>query len=198
MTSEFLLALCLLASPPAGEKHKPAALKPGLYAVFETSEGTITAQLFERATPAAVNAFVSLALGTRAWRDPKTHQWVKRPLYNGITFHRVVREEMIQSGDPTGTGTHDCGIRIRDEFLPGLQFNIPGRLAMANTGKPDSGGCQFFFTEEAVPRWNNQYTIFGQAVDGIDVIHAINFRRVVGDKPVEPVVLKSVTIERIR
>ena len=199
MTSEFLLALCLLASPAAGEKpHKPVAPKPGLYAVFETSEGTITAQLFEKATPVAVSAFVSLALGTRAWRDPKTHEWVKRPLYNGITFHRVVREEMIQSGDPTGTGMHDCGIRIRDEFLPGLQFNIPGRLAMANTGKPDSGGCQFFFTEEAVPRWNNQYTIFGQAVDGIDVIHAINFKPVVGDKPVDPVVLKSVTIERIR
>lgn len=195
-----LLGACLavVAGLAADQTHKPVRLKPGLYAVFDTSEGVIKAELFEKITPLAVSNFVGLALGTKAWRDPKTGAWVKRPMYNGITFHRVVREEMIQSGDPTGTGRHDCGITLRDEFLPGIQFSIPGRLAVANTGKPDSGGCQFFFTEEAVPRWNNQYTIFGQAVEGIDVIHNIDFRRLIGDKPVVPVILKSVSIERIR
>jgi cyclophilin family peptidyl-prolyl cis-trans isomerase len=189
----LLLAGCAAADKPAQAGHP----KPGLYAVFETSEGTITAILFEKQTPRAVANFVGLALGTRPWRDPKTQTWVKRPMFNGITFHRVVREEAIQSGDPSGTGAHDCGIRLQDEFLPGLQFNIPGRLAVANTGQQDSGGCQFFFTEQAVPRWNNHYTIFGQAVEGLDVIHTINFQKVVGDRPVVPAILKSVSIRRI-
>lgn len=174
-----------------------ASLKPGLYAVFDTSEGVITAQLFEKYTPVAVKTFVGLAEGTKPWHDPKTHSWVKRPMYNGITFHRVVREEMIQSGDPTGRGNHDCGFTIRDEFLPGLQFDRPGRLAMANTGKPDSGGCQFFITEQAVMRWNNNYTIFGQVVGGQDVVHRINVKPLYGERPVEPIMLKSVAIKRV-
>jgi cyclophilin family peptidyl-prolyl cis-trans isomerase len=118
-------------------------------------------------------------------------------MYNGITFHRVVREEMIQSGDPTGRGTHNCGVAIRDEFLPGLQFDKPGKLAMANTGKPDSGGCQFFITDQAVMRWNNNYTIFGQVVDGQDVVHRINVKPVYGDRPADPIMLKSVVIKRV-
>jgi peptidyl-prolyl cis-trans isomerase A (cyclophilin A) len=122
---------------------------------------------------------------------------VKRPMYTNVTFHRIVHEEMIQTGDPTGTGGGDCGVTIRDEFLPGLQFNGPGRLAVANTGKPDSGACQFFFTEQAVTRWNNNYTIFGQVVEGQDVIHRINIKPLVGEKPATPVILKTVTIDRI-
>ena len=146
----------------AGKPGKPPApLKPGLYAIFDTSEGIIKAELFEKYTPIAVNNFVGLAQGTKPWLDPKTNKFVRRPLYNGLTFHRIIREEMIQTGDPTGTSAHNCGITLRDEFLPGLQFDRPGRLAVANSGKPDSGACQFFFTEQAVPRWNNAYTIFG-------------------------------------
>jgi cyclophilin family peptidyl-prolyl cis-trans isomerase len=71
---------------------------------------------------------------------------VQRPLYDNITFHRVVPEEAIQSGDPTGTSAHNCGVTVADEFLPGLRFSGPGRLALANSGNPDSGGCQFFIT----------------------------------------------------
>jgi cyclophilin family peptidyl-prolyl cis-trans isomerase len=119
-------------------------------------------------------------------------------MYNGITFHRVVREEMIQSGDPTGFGTHNCGFTIRDEYLPGLQFNRPGRLGMANTGQPDSGACQFFITEQAMPQWNQHYTVFGQVVEGQDVVGRINRVRTVKEKPVEPIVLKSVSIMRIQ
>jgi peptidyl-prolyl cis-trans isomerase A (cyclophilin A) len=191
--SIFLAATAAADKPP----KKPVTLKPGgLYAVFETSEGRIVAELFEKYVPIAVKNFVGLAQGTKPWRDAKG-VWVKRPMYNGVIFHRVIREEMIQTGDPTGSGAGDCGITIHDEFLPGLQFNGPGRLAVANTGKADSGACQFFITEQAVPRWNNNYTIFGQVVEGQDVVHAINVKPVIGEKPVTPVILKSVVIERI-
>jgi len=181
------------AQPPALSPE----LKPGLYAIFDTSEGPITAVLYEKYTPIAVKNFVGLAEGTKPWLDPKTRTFVKRPMYNGITFHRVVREEMIQSGDPTGVGNHNCGFRIRDEFLPGLRFDRPGRLAVANTGQPDSGGCQFFITEEAVPSWDNHYTIFGQVVAGQEVVNRINRVPVRGDRPVTTVMLKSVRIERV-
>jgi peptidyl-prolyl cis-trans isomerase A (cyclophilin A) len=173
-----------------------ATSKPGLYAVFETSGGTITAELYEKYTPRAVGNFVGLAAGTKAWWDPKVRAWVKRPMYNGIKFHRIVREQMIQSGDPTGLGSHNCGFTIRDEYLPGLRFDRPGRLAVANTGKPDSGACQFFITEEAIPSWNNNYTIFGQVVEGMDVVDKLSRVKTVNEKPVEPVLLKSVLIRR--
>jgi len=186
--------VCAVCSPSPGQSPE---LKRGLYAIFDTSEGLVTAVLYEKYTPIAVKNFVGLAEGTKPWLDPKTRALVKRPMYNGITFHRVVREEMIQSGDPTGLGTHNCGFNIRDEFLPGLRFDKPGRLAVANTGKPDSGGCQFFITEEAVPGWDNHYTIFGQVVAGQEVVNRINRVPVRGDRPVTPVILKSVRIERV-
>jgi cyclophilin family peptidyl-prolyl cis-trans isomerase len=163
---------------------------------METSEGRIVAELYEKYVPAAVKNFVGLAQGTKPWRDAKG-VLVKGPMYNGVTFHRIIREEMIQTGDPTGTGAHECGVTIPDEFLPGLQFNGPGRLAVANTGRPNSGGCQFFITEQAVPRWNNNYTIFGQVVQGQDVVHAINIKPLIGDKPASPIYLKNVVIERV-
>lgn len=184
------MALALAAQPTTN-------LKPGLYAVFDTSEGVITARLFEKYTPIAVRTFVGLAQGTKAWLDPETGKMIKKPLYNGVTFHRVVREEMIQAGDPTGFGTHNCGVRIRDEFLPGLRFDQPGRLAMANVGKPDSGGCQFFITDQAVPRWNNNYTIFGQVVSGQEVEAKINRKHLRGDRPADRVMLNSVKIVRV-
>jgi peptidyl-prolyl cis-trans isomerase A (cyclophilin A) len=174
-----------------------AGLPTGLYAIFTTSKGVITAKLYEKYTPESVQNFVGLAQGTKEWRDPRTGALVRRPMYNNITFHRVIRNEMIQSGDPTGTSGHNCGFTIHDEFLPGLQFNRPGRLAVANTGAPDSGACQFFITVGSVTEWDNKYTIFGDVVKGLDVATAINHAPLRGDKPVDPVVLKSVSIERI-
>jgi cyclophilin family peptidyl-prolyl cis-trans isomerase len=177
-----------------------AADKPlpnGLYARFNTSEGVITARLFEKYTPISVANFVGLATGTKPWRDPKTGAMVRRPLYNNITFHRIIRDEMIQSGDPTGVGNHDCGFTIPDELLIGLTFNSPGKLAVANTGQPDTGACQFFITTGTVARWNNAYTIFGEVVSGMNVVMAINHAPLHGDKPVNPARLFSVTIERI-
>ena len=122
---------------------------------------------------------------------------MKRPLYNDITFYRVVTGEMIQAGDPTGKGTHNCGFTIRDEFLPGLRFDRGGMLAMANTGEPDSGGCQFFITVGPMPTWSGKYTIFGQVVEGQDVVNKINHGQVHEDRPVNPVKLESVMIQRI-
>jgi len=157
----------------------------------------ITAKLYEKYTPIAVANFVGLATGTKAWRDPVSGAMVKRPMYDNITFHRVLRDEMIQAGDPTGTSAHNCGFTIADEFLIGLTFNKPGRLAVANTGQPDSGACQFFFTVEPVPQWDNKYTIFGDVVSGLPVVVAINKGQLRGDKPVDPVRLISVKIQRV-
>ncbi|HXK01057.1 MAG TPA: peptidylprolyl isomerase [Verrucomicrobiae bacterium] len=187
------LALVLLAAGCVSAQQRPN----GLYAVFQTSMGNFVARLFEKDTPVTVENFVALAQGTRATRSPKSGQFVKVPLYDNITFHRVVRGEMIQSGDPTGTGMHNCGFTIRDEFLPGLRFDTGGRLAMANTGDPDTGGCQFFITVGPMPSWNGKYTIFGSVVEGQDVVSMINRAPAHGDKPVSPVKLITVTIERV-
>jgi cyclophilin family peptidyl-prolyl cis-trans isomerase len=159
--------------------------------------GEFTAYLYEKDTPVTVENFVALAQGVRATRSPKGGGLVKVRLYDNITFHRVVPGAMIQAGDPTGTGFHNCGFRIRDEILPGLRFDGVGKLAMANIGEPDTGGCQFFITANIMREWNGKYTIFGKIVDGQDVVSKINHAPVHGDKPLDPVKLIGVTIERI-
>lgn len=187
------LAFLLLAAGCLGAQQRPH----GLYAVFNTSQGSFTARLYEKETPVTVRNFVALAQGTQATLDPKSGKPVRRPFYEGITFHRVVRGEMIQSGDPSGTGAHNCGVNIRDEILPGLRFDGAGKLAMANIGKPDTGGCQFFITVNAMGPWNGNYTIFGTIVEGQDVVTAINRMPLRGDRPIDPVKLNSVTIQRV-
>jgi peptidyl-prolyl cis-trans isomerase A (cyclophilin A) len=190
------------AQPPAGSEPVPS-LDPGLYAVFNTSMGTITAKLYEQEAPITVRNFTALARGTKAWKDGTTGAMVTKPLYNNITFHRVIPNFMIQSGDPTGTGSHDCGITIKDEVVPSLKFDKPGRLAMANRSAPNTGGCQFFITEVPYPSLdpapgNSGYTIFGQVVQGQELVGKI--ARVptgANDKPRTPVKLVSVTIKRI-
>ena len=172
-------------------------LKPGLYAFFETDKGSFTAELYEKYAPRSVSVFIGLAQGVRPWYDPAVKEFVKRPMYNGVTFHRVINGEMIQAGDPTGTGTHNCGIRLNDEFLPGLRFDRSGKLAIANTGADNSGGCQFFITVGPVSRWDGKYTIFGQIVAGQKVVDEINHGALAGDKPVHPVTIQTVKIRRI-
>jgi cyclophilin family peptidyl-prolyl cis-trans isomerase len=172
-------------------------LKPGLYATFQTSSGVITARLFEKEIPIAVSNFVALAQGTKPWKDPKTGAMVRRPLYENLIFHRVLPGIMIQTGDPTGTGSHNCGVRIPDEFLPGLRFDRAGRVAVANTGEADSGGCQFFITTDGMSQWSGKYTIFGEVVSGLDVADKISRGKVRGERPVDPAKLIRVTIERV-
>lgn len=170
---------------------------PGMYATIETTLGTIVCKLFAQETPQTVENFVGLAEGTREFTDPKTGRPAKRPFYDGLIFHRVIPEFMIQGGCPLGTGTGGPGYRFADEFVPGLAFDKPGKLAMANSG-PGTNGSQFFITEAATPWLTGHHTIFGEVVEGQDVVTAIaNVQRRPGDRPVTDVVIKKVTINRV-
>jgi peptidyl-prolyl cis-trans isomerase A (cyclophilin A) len=191
------MAWCVFAQAP-----QPAAppRPDGLYATFQTSMGTIVAQLFEKETPLTVQNFVGLAKGTKPWLDPRTKTMVRKPLYNGLIFHRVMLDVMIQSGDPSGTGEGTAGIKLKDEFRPGLKFDKPGRLAMANTGEPNSGSCQWFITQASpIPSYDGFYTIFGQVVEGQDVVKAISRLPAVppNNRPKNPPRLIGVTIDRV-
>jgi cyclophilin family peptidyl-prolyl cis-trans isomerase len=189
------------APKPATQGAKPAtgpakpAREPGLYATITTSMGTIVAKLFEAESPKTVKNFADLAMGRKEWTDPKTNRRTKRPLFNGLTFHRVIPGFMIQGGDPLGTGTGGTDV-IPDEFHPSLTFDRPGRLGMANAG-PGTGSSQFFITEVPTPHLNGLHTIFGQVVEGQDVVDKIaHVPRVAGDKPGTLVRMVRVTVRR--
>jgi peptidyl-prolyl cis-trans isomerase A (cyclophilin A) len=171
---------------------------PGLYARFETTQGTIVVKLFEKEAPKTVANFVGLADGTKEWTDPKSGQKVKRPFYDGLVFHRVIPDFMIQGGDPLGTGTGGPGYKFEDEFNPALTFNRPGLLAMANAG-PNTNGSQFFITDAPTPWLNNKHTIFGEVTEGLDVVKKIaRVPKGAADRPTTPVVINKVTIFRIK
>jgi peptidyl-prolyl cis-trans isomerase A (cyclophilin A) len=195
----LLLPIALLAQTPAPPTLDTSKLDPGLYATINTSMGSITALLFEKETPATVANFIGLARGTKPWLDPKTRKATLQPLYANILFHRVIPQFMIQTGDPTGVGNHDCGFVMKDEILATLKFDRPGRLAMANTGTPNSGACQFFITEVAEATLNgHNHTIFGQVVDGQPIVFKISHvLRDDKDKPRFPVKLINITLLRI-
>ncbi len=168
---------------------------PGLSAKFETTQGTITVKLFDKESPKTVANFVGLAEGTKEWTDPKSGQKVKRPFYDGLIFHRVITDFMIQGGDPLGTGTGGPGYQFADEFSS-LKFDRPGLLAMANAG-PNTNGSQFFITEVPTPWLTNKHTIFGEVTEGFDVIKKIiGVPKGPGDRPTTPVVIKKLTIIR--
>lgn len=196
-----LLGTALMAqetpAPAAAESAKPAR-ENGLYAVMTTTEGVITLRLFEKETPITVRNFTSLVRGTKEFRDPKTGQMVKRPFYTGITFHRVIPGFMIQAGDAVGNGRYDAGYTIPDEFVPTLKFDVPGRLAMANIEEPHTGSTQFFITDSTPQYLNGKHTIFGQVVEGQDVVHKIAaVPRNKDDKPLKAVRIQSIKLERV-
>jgi peptidyl-prolyl cis-trans isomerase A (cyclophilin A) len=176
------------------DKSKTTKGKP-MFAVMETSMGTIKVKLFADEAPKTVDNFVALAEGTKEWKDPKTGKSKKEPLYNGTVFHRVIKKFMIQGGDPLGNGTGGPGYKIDDEFNPKLKHSKPGILSMANAG-PNTGGSQFFVTVEPTPWLDNKHAIFGEVVEGMDVVQKISETKTNQDRPAEPIVLKSVKIER--
>jgi len=170
----------------------------GLYAVFETSKGRIVCRLFPDKAPETVANFVGLAKGTKKWYDFRKKAWMQQRYYDGLTFHRVIPDFMIQGGDYMGNGTGGVGYTFKDEFSPELKFDQPGRLAMANSG-PNTNGAQFFITTVPTPHLDNRHTIFGQVVEGQDVAEVISrVPRDANDKPTTPVVMSSIKIVEVK
>ena len=162
---------------------------------FVTSQGTFSVRLMPEHAPDTVANFVELATGRREWRDPRDRATKKEPLYDGTVFHRVIPGFMIQGGDPLGTGTGGPGYQFEDETEGGPSFDRPGLIAMANAG-PNTNGSQFFVTVAQTPHLTGKHTIFGEVVEGYDVVEAIS--RVdtdSSDRPHEAVVLEAVEIE---
>jgi peptidyl-prolyl cis-trans isomerase A (cyclophilin A) len=166
-----------------------------LTATFATSKGTFKVRLMPEHAPATVKNFVDLATGQREWTDPRDGRKKTDPLYDGTVFHRVIPDFMIQGGDPMGTGTGGPGYRFEDEFPDGAPaLDRAGLLAMANAG-PDTNGSQFFVTVAPTAWLTGKHTVFGEVVDGMDVIDAISGTETdAGDRPTTPVVLENVAI----
>ena len=181
------------ASKPSASKHGP-----GVYAHITTNHGTMVARLFDKDAPKTVENFVALAEGKKQWRNPRTNTMVRRPYFNNLTFHRIIPGFMIQGGDPEGTGVGGPGFTFEDEFNPKLRHSKAGILSMANRG-PDTNGGQFFITLVPTPHLNDRHSVFGELVEGTDTLGAIAKVPTNGKAgmPLEPVVIKSVRIERV-
>jgi peptidyl-prolyl cis-trans isomerase A (cyclophilin A) len=205
LSNVFILVFAVSAAaqqipaPAQSSTEESVERAPGLYMTFETSMGDIHCRLFEKEAPLTVKTIVGLATGKLSYVDPRTQQTVSgKPFYDGLTFHRVIPDFMIQGGDPLGTGEGEPGgpgFPFKDEFSPKLRFNIPGRLAMANAG-PNTNGSQFFITEVSAPYLNDKHTIFGQCEE-LSVIKAIARTPAKDDRPITPVVIKHVSVERV-
>ena len=169
---------------------------PGTYARFVTTEGDFTVRLFDQEAPRTVENFVGLAEGSKPWNDPRTNQKVQQPYYDGTIFHRVIDGFMIQGGDPLGQGIGGPGYNFADEFHPTLRHNKAGMLSMANRG-PNTNGGQFFITLAPTPHLDDRHAVFGEVVDGMDIVSRIG-KTPTGDRdrPVKDIVVQHVTIER--
>ena len=173
--------------------------KPGLYWTLETDKGKIACKLYEAEAPVTVRTMVGLAIGKLSYVHPETKQVLRRKFFDGLTFHRVIPNVMIQGGDLLGTGVghpEGPGFSYKNEIVPSLKFDMPGRLAMANGG-PDTNGSHFFITEAPYSSFNGHYTIWGQC-DNVDVVKAIaRVPRDPGDMPLTPVHIQHVVVERV-
>lgn len=185
------------------EEDKQDKLEIGTYAVMSVKHGVeklgdIVIKLYPEKTPITVQNFVELAEGTKEFVDMKTGEKKKGRYYDGLIFHRVIPNFMIQGGDPSGTGRGGPGYKFQDEIVADLKFDSPGILAMANAG-PNTNGSQFFITLAPTPWLNSKHTIFGKVVEGQDIINKISVvPTAAGDKPVQPVVMEKVTIKRVQ
>jgi peptidyl-prolyl cis-trans isomerase A (cyclophilin A) len=172
-------------------------MEPGVYAHFDTTEGPFTIRLFDKEAPHTVANFVGLAEGTKEWKDPVSGEKKKAPFYDGVVFHRIIGGFMIQGGDRLGQGTGGPGYQFADEFHPSLHHDREGILSMANSG-PNTNGSQFFITLGPTPHLDRRHSVFGTVVEGLDIVRRIGSvptgRQ---DRPVSPVVMNKVTIERV-
>ncbi len=189
-----------MASAPKKTAEPLPARPDGLYVTFDMSHGgkpvgKIVARLYEKESPVTVKNFVDLARGAKPFMDPKLKRRTSRPFYNGLTFHRVIPDFMIQGGDPLGNGTGGTE-SIVDENHPSLSFNRAGLLAMANAG-PGTGSCQFFITDRDTPHLNGRHSIFGEVVEGLDLVASLaRVPRGMMDRPNDPIVMTKVTVVR--
>jgi peptidyl-prolyl cis-trans isomerase A (cyclophilin A) len=173
------------------------ARDPGVYAHFSTTEGDFVIRLFDKDAPKTVENFVGLAEGSKAWSDPKTGQQVTRPFYNGLIFHRVIDGFMIQGGCPQGNGMGGPGYKFPDEFSRHLRHDRAGILSMANAG-PNTNGSQFFITLGPTPHLDNRHSVFGEVIEGLDVVKNIGKTKTGRqDRPVNDIVINTLTIERV-
>ena len=167
-----------------------------LFAHFTTSEGRFTVRLYDADAPKTVANFVELAEGTKQWTDPRSGGAVTQPYYNGTIFHRVIDGFMIQGGDPLGQGTGGPGYNFGDEFSPKLRHSKAGILSMANRG-PNTNGGQFFITLGPTPHLNDRHSVFGDVVEGMDVVKKIGSTPTgERDRPVKDVVITTIQIKR--
>jgi peptidyl-prolyl cis-trans isomerase A (cyclophilin A) len=179
-----------------GTDRRSDFVQPGTYAHFDTTQGKFTIRLFDKEAPNTVANFVGLAEGTKDWTDPGTGQKGQGPFYDGVVFHRVINGFMIQGGDRLGQGTGGPGYKFGDEFHPSLRHSKAGILSMANSG-PNTNGSQFFITLGPTPHLDNRHSVFGEVVEGLDVVKRIGVVPTRQDRPVTPVVMNKVTIERV-
>src|SRR3954469_4941592 len=186
------------ATTNSSYERKFMTRQPGLYAIFETSEGTIVCRLFDKEAPKTVANFVDLAEGKREWTHPETRKKSSEKLYDGTIFHRVIPNFMIQGGDPAGTGFGGPGYKFEDETKGSpYNFDKPGKLAMANAG-PGTNGSQFFITVAPTQWLTGNHTIFGEVVEGQETVDKIvTLPRDRNDKPTKDIKVNSVTIERV-
>jgi len=186
-------------SLPATASAAAGVRAPGLYWTFQTDMGAIACSLYEKEAPITVGKMVGLAIGKVSYVDPRTRATVRKKFFDGLTFHRVIPNFMIQGGDPLGTGAggpEGPGFPYKNETAPTLKFDVPGRLAMANAG-PDTNASQFFITEVPYPSLDGNYTLWGQC-DNVDVVRAIaRVRTGANNRPVTPVRIQRVIIERV-
>ena len=171
---------------------------PGLYAIFETTEGNITCRLFEKEAPKTIANFTELAEGKREWTHPNTRKKTTDRLYDGTVLHRVIPNFMIQGGDPQGTGMGGPGYQFEDETKGSPhKFDKPGKLAMANAG-PNTNGSQFFITVAETNWLTGKHTIFGEVIEGQDVVDKITkLPRNAQDRPQKEIKVNAVKIERV-
>jgi cyclophilin family peptidyl-prolyl cis-trans isomerase len=192
--SGFAVAQTTTAPKPSTAKPATPAASQPVEAIFETTAGNINCTLFPDKAPITVDNFIGLATGTKDWKNPSSGATMhNKPLYDGTVFHRVIPNFMIQGGDPLGNGTGGPGYSFRDEQSD-LTFDVPGRLAMANSG-PNTNGSQFFITEVSTPHLNGHYNIFGQC-DNNELVKQIARMATDprNDRPFNPVKINHVKI----